>query len=84
MGLDEANTALTAALHVSESSDRSTPTQALELYAQAHDATTARVEESARLKKGPLAELNQQLRLQSLAPITIAEIEQEVYYLMTR
>jgi hypothetical protein len=36
------------------------------------------------LKKGPLAELNQQLRLQSLAPITIAEIEQEVYYLMTR
>ncbi len=84
MGLDEANTALTAALHVSESSDRATPTQALELYAQAHDATTARVEEWARLKKGPLAELNQQLKLQSLAPITIAEIEQEVYYLMTR
>jgi photosystem II stability/assembly factor-like uncharacterized protein len=84
MGLDEANTALTAALHVSESSDRTIPTQALELYAQAHDATIARGEEWDRLKKGPLAELNQQLKLQHLAPIAIAEIEQEVYYLMTR
>jgi photosystem II stability/assembly factor-like uncharacterized protein len=84
MGLDEANTALTAALHVSESSDRATPTQALELYAQAHYASTARVQEWAVLKKGPLAELNQELKAQSLAPVTIAEIEREVDYLMTR
>ena len=84
MGLDEANAALTAALHVSESSDREIPAQALELYTQAHQASTAQIQQWAALKKGPLAELNQQLKAQSLAPITIAEIEREVYYLMTR
>jgi photosystem II stability/assembly factor-like uncharacterized protein len=84
LGLDEANTALTAALHVSESSDRESPAQALELYAQAHKSATSRVQEWTALKKGPLTDLNQQLKAQSLTPIAIAQIEQEVYYLMTR
>jgi photosystem II stability/assembly factor-like uncharacterized protein len=84
MGLDEANTALTASLHVAESSDRATPSQALELYALAHKASSARVREWAALKQGPLDELNRQLKAQSLTPIAIAEIEREVYYLMTR
>jgi hypothetical protein len=84
MGLEEANTALTAALHVSESSDRETPSQALIVYAQAHDASVARRKEWADLKHEALEQLNQQLKAQGAAPIAISEIEREVYYLMTR
>ena len=84
MGLEEANTALTAALHVSESSDRSIPSQALEVYGQAHTDSAARLQEWSALKQGPLANLNEKLKAQGLTPIAIAEIEREVYYLMTR
>jgi photosystem II stability/assembly factor-like uncharacterized protein len=84
MGLEEANTALTAALHVSESSDRTVPSQALELYAQAHNDSAERVREWAAIKQGRLAELNRQLKSTGFVPITIAEIELEIYYLMTR
>jgi len=84
MGLNEANSALTAALHVAESSDRATPSQALGLYAEAHQAATARVREWNGLKHGALERLNQQLKSQGDTPIAIAEIEREVYYLMTR
>lgn len=84
MGLEGANSELTAALHVAESADRETPSQALAVYAQARAASTARVEEWAHLKHGALNELNQLLKAQGAAPIAISEIEREVYYLMTR
>jgi photosystem II stability/assembly factor-like uncharacterized protein len=84
MGLNQANTELTAALHVAESSDRTTPSQALAVYAEAHKASSARVAEWAKIKQGPLVDLNQRLKAQRRAPIAIAEIEREVYYLMTR
>ena len=84
MGLDEANAGLTAALHVAESSDRTTPSQALELYAQAHAAAEAAVEQWTALKQGPLADLNRELKSSGQPQINISEIEQEVYYLMTR
>ena len=84
MGLEAANTALTAALHVSESADRETPSQALELYRQAHEAVAAQVKGWSELKAGALAELNRELKSQGLTPIAISEIEREVYYLMTR
>ena len=84
MGLNQANTELTAALHVAESSDRMTPSQALAVYAEAHKASSARVAEWTTLKQGPLADLNERLKAQHRAPIAIAEIEREVYYLMTR
>jgi len=84
MGLNQANTELTAALHVAESSDRTTPSQALAVYAEAHKASSARVAEWTRIKQGPLGDLNQRLKAQRRAPIAIAEIEREVYYLMTR
>jgi photosystem II stability/assembly factor-like uncharacterized protein len=84
MGLEEANTALTAALHVAESSDRALPSQALDVYAQAHRGSAARVKEWSALKQGPLADLNRQLKAQGLTPIAVAEIEREVDYLMTR
>ncbi len=84
MGLEEANTALTAALHVSESSDRPIPSQALEVYEQAHMDSASRLQEWSALKQGPLANLNKKLKAQGLTPVAIAEIEREVYYLMTR
>jgi photosystem II stability/assembly factor-like uncharacterized protein len=84
MGLEVANTALTAALHVTESSDRTAPSQGLELYEEAHKASSARVKEWAALKRGALAELNQQLKAHGLVQVGIAEIEHEVDYLMTR
>ena len=84
VGLNQANMELTAALHVAESSDRATPSQALAVYAEAHTASAARVAEWKTLKQGPLADLNQRLKAQHHAPIAIAEIEREVYYLMTR
>ena len=84
MGLNEANAELTAALHVAESSDRTTPSQALAVYAEARKASSAQVAEWTTLKHGLLPDLNQRLKAQSRAPIAIAEIEREVYYLMTR
>jgi photosystem II stability/assembly factor-like uncharacterized protein len=84
MGLEAANTALTATLHVAESYDRTTPASAIEIYHQAHDAAAVASRRWAELKQRSLADLNQQLRMKSLQPIAISEIEQEVHYLMTR
>jgi photosystem II stability/assembly factor-like uncharacterized protein len=84
IGLNQANTELTSALNVAENSDRAIPSQALAVYAEAHTVSTARVQEWVALKKGPLAEFNQQLKAQRSSPIAIGEIEREVYYLMTR
>ena len=84
LGLDAANQELTSVLNMAESSDRATPAQALEVYAEARAASGQRLNEWTALKKGPIDALNQQLKTQGLAPIAIAEIEREVYYLMTR
>jgi photosystem II stability/assembly factor-like uncharacterized protein len=84
LGLNPANTELTAVLNVAENSTRATPSQALAVYDEARKASTARIQEWSALKKGPLAELNQQMKTQSLKPIAIGEIEREVYSLMTR
>jgi hypothetical protein len=56
----------------------------LEVYAEAKSAASQRIGEWAVLKKGPLDDLNQKLHATGLAPIEIAEIEREVFYLMTR
>ena len=84
IGLDQANTELTAALNAAESSDRAIPSQALGVYAEASAASSARVKEWSALKQGPLAKLNQQLKAANLAPIAISAIEHEVYTLMTQ
>jgi photosystem II stability/assembly factor-like uncharacterized protein len=84
VGLETANASLTACLSVAESSDRATPSQALALYAEAHAASQARIQQWAALKRGELEKLNEQLKSQGRAPIAIAAIEREVYYLMTR
>ena len=84
IGLDQANTELTAALNAAESSDRAIPSQALEVYAEASAASSARVKEWSALKQGPLAKYNQQLKAADRAPIAISAIEREVYTLMTQ
>jgi hypothetical protein len=84
LGLDAVNQELTASLSVAESADRATPAQALHVYAEAKAASAQRTAEWSAFKKGPLDTLNQKLKTKGLAPIAIAEIEREVYYLMTR
>jgi photosystem II stability/assembly factor-like uncharacterized protein len=84
LGLDAANQELTSAMNMAESSDRRVPAQALIVYNEARAASARRIKDWADLKAGPLAALNLELKTQGLAPIAIAEIEREVYELMTR
>jgi photosystem II stability/assembly factor-like uncharacterized protein len=84
IGLRQANSGLSAALGVVESSDRTIPSQAITVYELSEQAMKARIAEWAQLKTGRLAQLNEQLKRAKLAPIAIAEIEREVEYLMTR
>ena len=84
LGLDAANQEFTASLNMAESADRTTPAQALTVYAEARKASQQRIQQWTALKTGPLAALNTQLKAQGHAPIAISQIEREVYYLMTR
>ncbi|MGA9669593.1 MAG: hypothetical protein WBQ94_10310 [Terracidiphilus sp.] len=84
LGLDAANQELTATLNMAESADRAMPAQGLTVYAEARAASNQRIEDWAALKKSLLDTLNQELKTKGLQPIAIAEIEREVYYLMTR
>jgi hypothetical protein len=83
-GLEAANTELTSALTVVESSDRPAPAQALEVYDLARTAAQAKLEQWAKLKAGPLAKLEREWQAAGIAPVAIREIEREVDYLMTR
>lgn len=84
LGLDAANQELTSVLSMAESSERLTPAQGLAVYVEARAASSHRIQEWATLKKDSIYNLNQRLKTKGLPPIAIAEIEQEVYYLMTR
>ena len=83
-GLQKANNHLTAALNAVESGDRAIPAQALELYQQARENMSGRLEQWNRVKKSQLQQFNQQLRNAKIAPIQISGIEQQVIYQMTR
>ncbi len=83
-GLDQANSEITSALNVAESSDRAIPSQAMQVYAEANAASAPRIQQWAALKQGPLAQFNQQLTRAQLSPIAISAIEHEVYVLMTQ
>jgi photosystem II stability/assembly factor-like uncharacterized protein len=84
MGLTEANSGLSGALRVVESSDRAIPSQAMEVYEQTSQAMKTRIAEWTQLKAGSLKQLNDQLKQAKLTPIAIAKIEETVEYLMTR
>ena len=84
LGLDQANSEITSALNVAESSDRAIPSQAMQVYAEASAVSGPRIQQWAALKQGPLAQFNQQLTREKLSPIAISAIEHEVYVLMTQ
>jgi photosystem II stability/assembly factor-like uncharacterized protein len=84
LGLDVANQEMTSALNMAESADRAMPAQGIEVYDEARAALSQRIQEWAALKKGPVDTLNRELKTRGLAPIAIAEIEREIFYLMTR
>ena len=84
LGLDQANSEMTSALNVAESSDRAIPSQAMEVFGEASAASARRTTEWAALKQGALAQFNQQLTREKLSPIAISAIEQEVHVLMTQ
>ena len=83
-GLQDAYTGLASALRVVEGGDRAVPSQAIAVYRESSQQVKARIAEWARFKQTKLAQLNQQLREANFAPIAIAEIEQQVEFLMSR
>lgn len=83
-GLQPAYTALAYALRVVEGGDRDVPSQAVAVYQEASAQIKARIVEWSQFKKDQLSALSQQLREAHLAPLSIAAIEQEVEFQITR
>jgi hypothetical protein len=82
-GLQDAYAGLASALRVIEGGDRAVPSQAITVYQESSQQVKARIAEWARFKQTRLSQLNQRLREANMAPIAIAEIEQEVEFLMS-
>ncbi len=83
-GLMQSNGDLSAALGAIESGDRTPTDQALALSAKAQKEVTAQAAEWEQVKHGSLPRLNAALKGHQLQPVAIAEIDQQVRYLMTR
>ncbi len=83
-GLQGAYTGLASALRVVEGGDRAVPSQAIAVYQESSQRIKVRIAEWTQFKQTTLAQLNQQLREANLTPIAIAEIEQQVEFLMSR
>jgi photosystem II stability/assembly factor-like uncharacterized protein len=83
-GLQDTYADLASALRVVESGDRAVPSQAIAVYQESSQEVKARIAEWARFKQTRLAQLNQQMREANFAPIVIAEIEEQVKFLMSR
>jgi hypothetical protein len=60
------------------------PSQAIAVYRESSQQVKARIAGWTGFKQTKLAQLNQQLREANFAPIAIAEIEQQVEFLMSR
>jgi photosystem II stability/assembly factor-like uncharacterized protein len=84
MGLDSANGGILAALKVVEGGDRAIPASAIDVYGVSKGAFEARAAEWHRMKSAGLVQLNQELEKAGVTPVKMAEIEEEVEYLMTR
>ena len=84
IGLEKANTGLAAALRVVESGHRAIPSQAMALYQQSSEQAKLRIAEWNEFKTSRLPALNDELHRNNLPTVSIAEIEAEVDYLMTR
>jgi len=83
-GLQASYTALESALRVVESGDRAVPSQAIAVYKEASPQAKIRIAEWKQFKQTQLAKLNQQLEKANLGSISIAEIEREVEFWMSR
>ncbi len=77
IGLESANSGLASALRVVEGGDRTTPSQAIELFRQSDEAAKARIAEWTKLKSTELPRLNNALQKAGVQPIQISEIEHE-------
>ena len=75
---------MSRALGALEGGDRTPTEQSLALGAKGTREATARAAEWEQVKDGALAKLNAALKSHQLQPVAIAEIEQQVHYLMTR
>ena len=76
-GLQDAYTSLTSALRVVNSGDRAVPSQAVAVFNESSQQVKARIAEWEQFKQTSLAPLNQKLRDSKVAPIKIADIEQQ-------
>src|SRR5439155_15814622 len=83
-GLEDAYKDLASALRVVEGGDRPVPSQAVAVYRESSQQIRARTSDWTAFKQTRLPVLNQQLRQANLTPIAIADIEQEVEFLMSR
>jgi photosystem II stability/assembly factor-like uncharacterized protein len=83
-GLQEAYSDLASSLRVVESGDRAVPAQAMELYQESSGQVKKRIAEWSAYKQTKLPKLNEDLKQGNLTPVTVAEIEREVEWLMTR
>jgi photosystem II stability/assembly factor-like uncharacterized protein len=75
MGLEAATTGLASALRVVEGGDRTTPSQAVELYRQSDEAASAHIAEWTKLKSTELPRLNNALQKVGVPPIHVSQIE---------
>ncbi len=76
-GLDAATTGMSAALRVVEGSDRTTPSQAVDLYHQSDEAAKNAIADWTSLKSSQLAQLNEALQKAGISAIQLSEIERE-------
>ena len=83
-GLESASTGLSAALRVVETSDRTLPSQAIELYRQSDEAAKAGITAWTQVKSTELARLNQALQKAGAGTIQISEIERELEYAISQ
>jgi hypothetical protein len=71
-------------LGVVESGDREVPSQAIAVYQESSQQVKVGIADWNNFKQTKLPQLNQRLRDANLAPVAIAEIEQQVEILATR
>src|ERR1700733_4226071 len=77
-GLQAAFTGLGSALRVVESGDREVPSQSVALYQESSERAKVGIAAWEKFKQTTLRELNVKLQENNIAPVTVAEIEQEV------
>lgn len=82
-GLESASTALSATLRVVESSDRTIPSQVIELYQEADRVAKAGIGEWTQIKSTQIGPLNDALKKAGTATIQISEIGREEEYAMS-